>query len=80
MKNIEVLRLDIDKIKILYTIVLYYSWQTGSHFFRSTSSCLELQNDIKTSRKKDCPLNESLRILFKNLGLMGFYHFVKTHF
>ncbi len=36
-------------------------------FFRSTSSCLELQNDIKTSRKKHCPSNKSLRILFKNL-------------
>ncbi len=62
----------------LCTIVFHYSSQNRSHFFRSISSCLELQNDIKTSRKKDCPPNKSLRILFTNPNSMTFYHFFNT--
>ncbi len=78
IQNIEIMRLDIDKIEILYTIVLHYSSQNPSHIFRSTSSCLELQNYIKTSKKKHCPPNKSLRILFKNPDFITFYHFFNT--
>jgi hypothetical protein len=54
--------------------------RTGAIFFRSISSYLELQNDMKTSRKKDCPPNKSLRILFTNPDSMTFYHFFNTFF